>query len=224
MLDWLFLTKRPQRVLEMTCGTFWKTHQNAWLGVTVENQEMADERIPVLLKIPAAVRFVSYEPALGPVDIEPYLRCPGCGYSPADMLYHGDHRHCTSPGPCVDWLIAGGESGPNARPPHPDWFRRARKDCQAAGVPLFFKQWGKWAPYADGHLPAEDQICGSGMAWVRRSDGRWSISTIRPWEPDEDDSTVLMSRVGKKVAGRLLDGRTWDEVPESPANRKGGNT
>jgi protein gp37 len=104
---------------------------NVWLGVSVEDQATADERIPLLLDTPAAVRFVSYEPALGPVD-----------FTRIDM----GSDICTVLGwsKNVDWIIAGGESGSNARPAHPDWFRSVRDQCAAASVPFFFKQWGEW--------------------------------------------------------------------------------
>ena len=112
---------------------------NVWLGISCEDQATADERIPLLLQTPAAIRFVSYEPALGPVNFDqrpedndkPYwfsCFCPAFGQ------------------PGIDWIIAGGESGPGARSPHPNWFRNARDQCIGAGVPFFFKQWGEWAP------------------------------------------------------------------------------
>ena len=155
----LVLTKRPQRMKDFLARLGWYTHdrevnpaeavldeggkytlKNVWLGVTAENQQRADERIPILLQIPAAVRFVSIEPMLGPVVI---------------------------PEEWPDWVICGGETGPGARPIHPDWVRSLRDQCQAAGTPFFFKSWGEWAEH----------------------------------------------KVGKKKAGRLLDGRTWDEIP-----------
>ena len=141
---------------------------NVWLGVTAENQAAADERIPHLLRCPAVVRFVSYEPALGPVDWRPYL----------------------SGTPRLDWLIAGGESGPGARPSNPDWFRDARDQCTVAGVPYFFKGWGAW----------------------REPIGEES------WQPcrTQDWSQVWrMVCVGKSRSGRLLDGREHNEFPEA---------
>ena len=107
---------------------------NVWLGVTAENQQRADERIPVLLQIPAAKNFVSVEPMLGPVDISEYLLGERGHASEAPML---------SP---LDWVICGGETGANARPLHPDWVRGLRDQCQMAGVPFFFKSWGDWYP------------------------------------------------------------------------------
>jgi protein gp37 len=158
---------------------------NVWLGVSIENQHWADIRVPKLLDTPAAVRFLSAEPLLGPVDLAEYVRCGD------DRLGHTCHG-CT-----VDWVITGGESGTGARPMHPDWARSLRDQCTSAGVPFLFKQWGEWAPVLDN---ATHRI---------RFDG-----TVI-----ENPRTCLMSneelirRVGKKAAGRQLDGRTWDEYP-----------
>jgi protein gp37 len=139
---------------------------NVWLGVSVENQQWADIRIPALLDTPAAVRFLSCEPLLGPVDL-------------TDAIWpEGSADECT-PDRCtcgIDWVIVGGESGRGARPMHPDWARSLRDQCAAAGVPFLFKQWGEWMP-------------------VRTPSGEHQ------------------ERVGKKAAGRELDGRTWDEFP-----------
>ena len=155
---------------------------NIWLGVSVEDQATADERIPLLLQTPAAVRWVSAEPLLSPI-----LLCD----SPNDM---GEPRvdwlrgmEATPPIPRLDWIVAGGESGPKARPSHPDWVRSLRDQCQAAGVPFFFKRWGEWAPDA----PVS----------------KYADSTIKM-----DDGTYLRF-VGKKRAGRMLDGREWNEYP-----------
>lgn len=131
---------------------------NVWLGVTAENQAMADERIPVLLKTPAAVRFVSVEPMLGPVDmckikwakipIDPkvYERlgvpAPDEIWSCNDVLVSRPGDEWNDPKIGLDWVISGGETGPGARPMHPDWVRSLRDQCQDAGVPFFFKGWG----------------------------------------------------------------------------------
>lgn len=158
---------------------------NVWLGTSVEDQATADARIPELLQCPAAVRFISYEPALGPVDLSRWLPKPcramffdeeaAKAYGvPVGEEVSGTLRN----EPLLNWVIAGGESGPGARPAHPDWFRSVRDQCQTAGVPFFFKQWG---------------------AWRERMRGK--------------DAT-MMHRVGKKAAGRELDGRAWDEFPD----------
>ena len=109
---------------------------NVWLGVSVEDQATADERILQLLGTPAALRFVSYEPALGPVDLDCYL-------SRTNMPEFRGKPGFRDPLPGLGWVIAGGESGPHARPAHIDWFRAARNQCAAAGVPFFLKQLGR---------------------------------------------------------------------------------
>jgi protein gp37 len=174
------LTKRPARMLQWFKGDGrprWEDHvynraylmsakyqvgvpsrwplPNVWLGVSVEDQAMADERIPLLLQTPAAIRFVSYEPALGPVDFS-CIPWPMDFPLGTDDISDGfdslrfDDRNSKARLAHLDWIIAGGESGPGARPPHPDWFRSARDQCQAAGVPFFFKQWGVWREPLDG--------------------------------------------------------------------------
>jgi protein gp37 len=171
---------------------------NVWLGVTAENQARADERIPILLQTPAVVRGVSVEPMLGPVDLtavqlDKYTHMnvlEGCGVTtrPGYMGQSLPNCHCER----IDWVICGGETGPGARPMHPDWVRLLRDQCQAAGVPFLFKQWGEWAPI-------HELRCGEpGIK------GRW-------WFNFDPDTTVC--KVGKKRSGRLLDGRIWDEYP-----------
>ncbi len=159
---------------------------NVWMGVSAENQKWADMRIPALLDTPAAVRFISAEPLLGPIDLA------SKGHLARDEFERG-----------LDWAIVGGESGPKARPMHPDWVRTLRDQCTSAGVAFLFKQWGTWAP-----------------------NGFWRVDTGRPPEnPHEHLFTEggrngflpSMARVGKKAAGRELDGRTWDEFPEASA-------
>ncbi|MDE2096717.1 MAG: phage Gp37/Gp68 family protein [Patescibacteria group bacterium] len=158
------LTKRPERMqafvsdvderaghLIRADGNNWPL-PNVWLGVSVEDQRRADERIPLLLQTPAAVQFVSYEPALGPVDFSKYLRCcPSCG-QPRPDRYADSCAYCEGGHFGIDWLICGGESGPNHRPFDLDWARSARDQCQAAGVKFFFKQVGGITPKAGGRL------------------------------------------------------------------------
>lgn len=200
-LDWLLLTKRPhlwRERLEATQLVYppqsvaqkqgkdaawaWlregRAPKNVWIGTTVEDQQRADERIPELLEIPARVRFLSCEPLLGEVDLL------------------GAIRH-------VDWVICGGESGPNARPMHPDWARSLRDQCKAAGVPFMFKQWGEWAPDKPGApAPPARIMARDGRSWASRSE------LVPPAR-----SPYPMIRVGKKAAGRLLDGVTHNEFP-----------
>lgn len=182
---------------------------NVHLGVTAENQEQADARIPLLLQTPAAVRFVSYEPALGPVDFSPGF--DAWRHVKSGALYRSEFVTPSS-GPfedvSLDGIIAGGESGPHARPAHPDWFRQVRDQCKAAGVPFFFKQWGEWAPFNRAisipDFPDNTPIC------LVKKDGRM----IRPYCGYDAPGHEMM-RIGKKNAGRLLEGRTHDELPEA---------
>lgn len=131
----MVLTKRPER-MHMVISDFARFPglsilPNVWLGVTAENQARADERIPILLQTPAAKRFVSYEPALGAVEWDGWLR----GWP----RYVGDDKW-EQTCPPIDWLIAGAETGPKARPAELDWFRDARDQCADAGVPFFLKK------------------------------------------------------------------------------------
>lgn len=167
---------------------------NVWLGTSVENQKWADVRIPALLDTPAAVRFLSCEPLLGSLDLftEP---CDHVRYSCHDI-------GCWK---ALDWVIVGGESGPHARPMHPAWARGLRDQCVSAGIAFHFKQWGEWAPVfgATGQGGINVLHHPTGRVVNLTTDGK--PSTGRPGHP--------MVRVGKKAAGRELDGRTWDEYP-----------
>lgn len=193
----IILTKRPDRMKQYFDHDYKVTehirsfgldipnepHSNVWLGVTAENQQRADERIPILLQIPAAVRFVSVEPMLGPVDLSYYLpRKPIKDCSDEMLPYYNAHG--------FNWVVCGGETGPGARPIHPDWVRSLVLQCKNAGVPFFFKQHGEWLHETQG---------------IDFHEGH----KYYVW-PDES----MSFRVGKKQAGRFLDGRTWDEMPE----------
>jgi protein gp37 len=164
-----------------------------WLGVSVENQKAADERIPLLLQTPAAVRFLSCEPLLGPVDLSRWL---------FDWLFVDEPGESVEPP--IHWVIAGGESGSNARPMHPDWARDLRDQCQAAGVAYFHKQNGEWTEdFTDDQPGPVTIIDHNGKSWKR-------MEALAP------EGSVRMKRVGKKKAGRLLDGREWNEIPPTP--------
>ena len=186
------LTKQPEMMLKYmervkALGDEWETSlsmptktkvtgiklplPNVWLGVSVEDQKTADERIPILLKVPAAVRWLSMEPLLGPVDITSIRRTTAGYMRPLDGRFNR-----------IDWVVVGGESGPKARPMHPDWVRSLRDQCAAAGVPFFFKQWGDVREYGSA-LP--------GSPWIEAG-----------------------HNIQEKKGGRILDGRTWDEMPE----------
>jgi protein gp37 len=181
---------------------------NVWPGVSTERQQEADERIPFLLDTPAAVRFVSAEPLLGPVDLLPYLfitthaddeqlRITPEGMK-AELPFNdpATTRLEDISTPRLDWVIAGGESGPKARPSHPDWFRSLRDQCRAAEVPFFFKQWGEWVPeeMKPDHESTYLADLKAGRTW------RFAATPLR--------------RVGKKAAGALLDGREHREFPQ----------
>jgi protein gp37 len=183
------VTKRIDRAadcLPSDWGTGWP---NVWLIVTVENQEWADMRIPRLLcSTPAAVRGLSIEPLLGPVDLETqhYIH---------DLIGVDCHDGRTPEHRMgVDWVIVGGESGHGARPMQPDWVRSIRDQCVAAGVPFFFKQWGEWLP------PLQDG--------GKIKDGRYGAGYSQ--ELNCSDEAI---KVGKKAAGRMLDGRHWSQFP-----------
>lgn len=153
---------------------------NVWLGVSAEDQPRADERIPDLLATPAAVRWVSAEPLLGPIAFREIGGPNGNGFNAFD---DGADEGVKAE-PILDWIVVGGESGPHARPMHPQWARDIRDQCVAAGVPFFFKQWGEFL---------------SGAQWL--SDD----------VPAEDRNALY--RVGKRQAGRMLDGVTHDAMP-----------
>jgi len=197
-LDWLLLTKRIGNVREMMRrilrpGTM---PPHVWLGATICNQPEADRDITKLLAVDARVRFLSMEPLLGSVDLTNVPVGGGHGHHEFDPIVTGNALRRADPeAPHVHWVIVGGESGPQARPMHPDWARSLRDQCQAAGVPFLFKQWGEWVP--------ADQSAAASAAYGR--------APIREFFHLENHR---MHRVGKKAAGRLLDGRTWDEVPE----------
>lgn len=228
-LTWLFLSKRPETLKERL-ASFGKRYlpntlpgcdaakglmpwplPNLWIGVTTENQKMADKRIPILLNTPAIGRFVSIEPILGEIDFNQWMiddrhymaRCPRCDWI-------GSSRHCGSgdywpqdgcecpecgyecdnlPGDRkIDWVILGGETGPNARPLNPHWVRTIRDQCQRCEVPFFFKQWGEF------EYQLRQGVC-AGMTY----------HDIQYYEP---------IFVGKQKAGCLLDGREHKEFPE----------
>ncbi len=192
------LTKRPQRALEFfqwMRAQSWgveETLPNVWFGVTVENQQAADERIPLLLQIPAAVRWLSVEPMIGPVDLGQWLLTPGWTpsyYDPDNIHSYPDAEPTNEH---IDWVVCSGESGSKARHMHPDWARSLQDQCQAAGVPFFFKQWGEW---------------------LMVHPDRQSYEFSSPPEKCMEISGSRFYRVGRDKAGRLLDGKLWDQYP-----------
>jgi protein gp37 len=170
---------------------------NIWLGITVVSQAEADRDVPKLLHVPARVRFLSIEPMLGPVDLTNIPVGGGHGHHEFEPIITGNALcRADRESPHLHWVICGGESGPKARPMHPDWARSLRHQCKAAGVPFLFKQWGEWLPpYAAG-LP-EPFFSNGGLRDL----------------PVTRCGNAMMTRVGKKAAGRALDGRTHDGFP-----------
>lgn len=223
------LTKRPARMLaylsnsERVCRAIAGWHKgnlrsyfpadhlvwqkyplpNVWIGVSVEDQAAADERIPLLLKTPAAVHWISAEPLLGPVDLDSGaadgLHALGCGHAGCDCGNHG-----------IDWVVVGGESGAKARPMHPDWARSLRDQCAAAGVPFLFKQWGEWTPGVN--VDRQRGTVDTAILW----DDCWHINPLNlATDNGHIDDEPDLYRVGKKAAGRRLDGKLHDGYPEA---------
>jgi protein gp37 len=192
-LDFLLLTKRPEKIWGQLPDE-WRQlglPNNIWLGTTAENQETFNRRVPELLQVPAIVHWLSAEPLLGPISLD---------YNVGTITMISGNK--------LRWVIVGGESGPDARPIHPAWVRSIRDECIAAGTAFHFKQWGEFAP--TGPLRADQ--------WVVSWDGRvipnmLANLSIADHERKLDQPTVVY-QVGKKAAGRILDGRTWDQVPE----------
>lgn len=202
------LTKRPERMLEFykwlgaRCKNdgldsvpssspdpldYISTPDHIWIGVTTENQEMANKRIPVLFEVPAKTRFVSCEPLLGAIDFSEIRAGVGLTYHAlkGEALSLGEKYY---DGPKISQLIVGGESGPKARPMHPYWVRSLRSQCESAGVPFFFKQWGEW----------------------HESD----LQENKGWKTHLWPDGKLMYKMGKKKAGELLDGIEYKEFPK----------
>lgn len=213
-LDILLLTKRPQNVCRMVPPAWlknWPAH--VWIGTTVGTQAAADEAIPELLKVPAQIRFLSCEPLLGSVDLDHWVfdREAVVERVADKMLLNEEQADAITNHVGIHWVICGGESGPGARPMHPDWARSLRDQCEAADVPFFFKQWGEW-------LPGE-QTKKSGTGYFRCDTGALMSATGRParqnfgTHEDVNSGRLIALRIGKEAAGRLLDGREWNETP-----------
>jgi protein gp37 len=174
---------------------------NVWLGISVEDQKRADERIPILLETPAAVRWISAEPLLGMLDIRRHIE-----------IGHLDSELGLS-NPGIDWVVVGGESGRGSRPMHPDWARSLRDQCAAADVAFLFKQWGEYLPAIDRERDDPD--------WRRDYSGTYADNHPEmAWLNIDGGSGFhgarfhVMQRVGKRVAGRLLDGIEHNGFPE----------
>ena len=235
-LDWLLLTKRPENVrpliekaidwLDFPDANQWlRDHGNVWIGTSVENQEQAEKRIPELLRIQANTRFLSMEPLLGSVDLGHLIgknmhnglmlrpdrsEWPSIYSGDGEKIGVGWHNG-------IDMVIVGGESGHKARPMHTDWARSLRDQCRENGVSFFFKQWGAWLPYeqvsnkeqreASSKAVAKGNQTYFGARVVRNKAGQSMTGTTPGIRP------ISTSKIGKKKAGRLLDGETWSQMP-----------
>jgi len=227
-LDWLILTKRPENIKRTM-------PENVWLGVSVESQKEANERIPLLQIIPVRIKFLSCEPLLGHINLSEALEPDEEAWDEVnaewddqnepeefveeceaeldwvnygnDLVYNPEHREWvnnrraragfkTLKHGTIDWVICGGESGPGARPMNPMWAQELRNECQAAEIPFFFKQWGEWIT----SLEKSDRINGH----LIPPSSKYCIEWGKDWFP---------VKIGKKAAGRLLDGREWNEWP-----------
>jgi len=212
---------------------------NVWLGVSAEDQRRADERIPVLLDTPAAVRWVSAEPLLGSIDLfSPEMEGPLANGEPSLEQIDGPNgMHFVRYGASrLDWVVAGGESGHGARPMHPDWPRMIRDQCATAGVPFLFKQWGEWAPICEMSEEAVDRCYrsnrrareGESQETMDEMHGRTCIvkkhvlhhdgsqhDVIAPRAFLQGTGAMSMFRIGKPAAGRRLDGVLHDAYPQS---------
>jgi len=190
---------------------------NVWLGVSAEDQATANERIPLLLETPASVRWMSAEPLLGPIDL---TRLKVFRDGRLNALNGWAEFEDSDPqwGAALDWVVVGGESGPGARPMHPDWARNLRDQCFFNEVPFFFKQFGEYIPVTQivPNSKLNEAAAGAKQWGCLDVNGTFTPLTTT-WngrqEDERDNYEVTVYRVGKKRAGRLLDGREWNEYP-----------
>jgi len=191
---------------------------NVWLGVSTEDQKAADERIPLLLMAPAAIRWISAEPLLGPLDVRKWVdecvpACEACGNvnvwgdtwfgnptcSACRKPLHGACKHL------IGWVVVGGESGPSARPMSPSWVRRIMEDCEPSGV-FLFKQWGEWGP-----TPSSKK--GLRVASLNEETGRMVEMQAGGGGFRDLNPKTTVYRASKKANGRELDGVIYDRYP-----------
>ncbi len=193
------LTKRPERMVEFFnyYAQIKEPIENIWIGVSIEDQKTADERIQYLNYIPAAVKFLSCEPLLGPVDFKKSI---------GDSL----KWHAGGLKNCISWVIAGGESGHHARPMHPDWVISIRDQCENDGVPFFFKQWGEWTPECSDNKSSINK-----WLFVDVQNGETCHALAAFPEKNIQHHHQLMYRAGKKKAGSLLYGTEYKNYPKT---------
>jgi protein gp37 len=195
----LVLTKRARRMQMFFRDRFernnGKVAENIWAGVSIESQKQANKRLFYLMMTNAQKLFVSAEPLLEPIDFNIVYD----NYLPINTLTGIYGKRKDHQGPKLDWVIVGGESGPHARPMHPDWVRSIRDQCAQTNTPFFFKQWGAWAPtnLKNAWKPNQQVVC---------SDGKTYAMTL-------NKSAVVMEKVGKKAAGRVLDSEVYQQYP-----------
>ncbi len=221
-LDWLLLTKRignaNQMIFEASAQD--QIPANVWLGATICNQEEADRDIPKLLAVPAAKRFLSIEPMLEAIDLTKIMLHENNTETGVELINYPTDKDALSgktftslgfeyASNKLDWIICGGESGHGARPMHPDWARRLRDQCKAAGVQFFFKQWGEWREPLEG----EEFDTSMGRAAKPQAFILSETGTVHCFENTHVVNGRAVIKVGKKPAGRLLDGVEHNGVP-----------
>lgn len=244
-LTWLLLTKRPENFLKLTPEEWhsaWPKH--AWAMTTAENQRRLEERLPHLLKVPAEVRGLSIEPLLGPMvlpeTVLPCVNCRGRGW--VLPFFSADYgvpcKECQQRATelsgemftdrqkivfnTIQWVIVGGESGGSARPMHPKWAKDLRDQCAKHGVPFFMKQWGEWLPISDCANELNERLYKPAPKRDPEAARKPKVATgvlgvDGQWRQDyaQGSGAMLMFRAGARRAGRLLDGRLWDQTPQS---------
>ncbi|MBF4991104.1 phage Gp37/Gp68 family protein [Methylophilus sp. QUAN] len=225
-LDWLLLTKRIGNVVSMIedatdlgRNSMWghgEWPENVWLGISICNQLEADRDIPKLLAINAKVRFLSVEPLLGPVSLRWLAAWPENAPATAENPYGNGVTNQLDGLRRLDWVIVGGESGPHARPMHPKWAQDLRDQCEAAGVPFLFKQWGEYAPSKLAYDLVTEKILPN-VESCEVDDApevAWPDGTIAHGRAsDHGGKGVFLVRYGKKEAGRVLDGKIYNQFP-----------
>ncbi len=206
------LTKFPERITDI------EFPDNVWIGTTVEDQEKANKRIPELLKIKAGKRFVSIEPMQGAIDLNSIEQKSGdkhiCYYQVLKPITTGGDSNR----PALDWVIAGGQTGPRAVPMYPQWVRNIKNQCKEASVPFFFKSWGSWLPWElDAQPPFGNSQNGQtidthGLEIIDPESGEHN----KKWYDTFDlgDNMLGFEKVGSKNTGHLLDGEVYQEFPE----------
>jgi protein gp37 len=207
-LDWLLLSKRPGNFKSMVPRAWMKEGgwpANVWPGTTVGVRPQVQLRLPALCKLPSLHKFISMEPLLADV-----VGAEGTDARELFTMFLASGFNMAPYTDVITWIIAGGESGGKARPSHPDWYRHIREVCAQYGVPFLFKQWGEWAP-GENATSAVTRTEHTAEYY----NGNWRFGTLTPRQSEElhvDDEPDVF-RLGKKAAGRLLDGREWNEVP-----------